>query len=99
MIKPLKRNPKYPDNLVLNDKLIAAGRAAVQENKVQFKPDPKASQKAMLYDNHTIILQVAETHESIRLTCTEADRASSTDDVWLFSKQNREMQPSTPTTA
>lgn len=89
MIKALRRNPKYPDNLVANDKLIAAGRAAVQENRVEFKPDPKASQKGMLYDHRTIILQVAETNESIRITCTEADRESSTDEVWFFSKQDR----------
>lgn len=93
MIRPLKRNPKYPDNLVLNDKLIAAGKAAVQESKVQFNPDPHASQKAMLHADHTIILQVAETNESIRLTCTEADRKSSTDEMWFFSKQNRQQPP------
>lgn len=89
MIKPLKRNPKYPDNLVLNDRLIAAGKASVQEYKVQFKPDPKASQIAMLQADQPIVLQVAETKESIRLTCTEADRKSCTDMVWFFSKQNR----------
>lgn len=97
MIKPLKRNPKYPDNLVLNDKLIAAGKAAVQENQVQFKPDPKASQKAMLQAGHTIILQVAETKEAILLTCTETDRKSSTDEVWFFSKQSSQRQYPTPT--
>lgn len=87
MIKPFKRNPKYPDNLVLDGKLIAAGRATVQGNQIQFKPDPKASSRAMLDDHHAIILQVAQARESIRLTCTTTDRQSSTNEVWLFSKQ------------
>lgn len=85
-IKPIKRSTKYPDNIVVNGKLIAAGKATVQQTRVRFKIDPKTSNRAMLDGNDKITLQVAGTNESIPLTRTKNDRQSSADGTWFFSK-------------